>query len=105
MNYGYYSSPYSDSNSNHNSQTTSMEEHLEKIKQAHIEIDESLQHTQAAYTKYYDKKHQLRSFSIGNHIILSTKNLTTWRPFKKLNDKFVQPFKIIATQGSNAYNL
>ena len=41
-NYGYHPSPYSDPNSNHNPQTASMEEHLEKIKQAHIEIDESL---------------------------------------------------------------
>ena len=96
-NYGYHPSPYSNPNPNHNPQTTSMEEHLEKIKQAHIEIDESLQHTQAAYAKYYNKKCQPRSFNISNHIILSTKNLTTWRPSKKLNNKFVGPFKIIAT--------
>ena len=96
-NYGYHPSPYSDPNPNHNLQTASMEEHLEKIKQAHIEIDKSLQHAQAVYTKYYDKKCQLRSFSISDHVILSTKNLTTWRPSKKLTNKFVGPFKIIAT--------
>ena len=42
VNYGYHPSPYSDPDPNHNPQTTSMEAHLEKIKQAHIEIDESL---------------------------------------------------------------
>ena len=104
-NYGYHPSPYSDPNQNHNLQTTSMEEHLEKIKQAHIEINKSLQHTQAVYTKYYNKKSQPRSFSIGDHVILFTKNLTTWRPSKKLNDKFIGPFEIIATWGSNTYTL
>ena len=46
-----------------------MEKHFEKIKQTHIEIDESLQHTQTVYAKYYNKKYQLRLFSIGDHII------------------------------------
>ena len=75
-NYGYHSSSYSDFNSNQNLQTACIKEYLKKIKQAQIEIDQSLQHTQAMYMKYYDKKHQFRSFSIGNHVILSIKNLT-----------------------------
>ena len=104
-NYGYHSSTYSDPDLNYNLQAASIEEHLEKIKQVHIEIDRSLQYTQATYTKYYDKKCQSRSFSISDHVILSTKNLTTGRPFKKLNNKFFGPFKIIATWGSNAYTL
>ena len=56
LNYVYHPSPYSDPNPNHNLQTASMEEHLEKIKQAYIEIDEILQHAQAVDMKYCDKK-------------------------------------------------
>jgi hypothetical protein len=54
---------------------------------------------------YYNKKKEPLEFKVGDLVLLSTKNLKTTRPSKKLSDKFIGPFKVIDKISSNAYRL
>ena len=55
--------------------------------------------------KYFNKKHVDKTFQEGQEVLLSTKNLRLAKVSRKLNDKFVGPFKIEAKIGKNAYRL
>lgn len=52
----------------------------------------------------YDKKHSHKTFNRGDLVMLSTKNLK-FHGFTKFLPKFVGPFKVIRTFGTNAYEL
>ena len=55
--------------------------------------------------KYYDCKRQPDDFKIGDLVYLSTKDLSTDQPSKKLDYKQVRPFPIIAKCEKPAYEL
>lgn len=61
--------------------------------------------TQEASAKYYNKKHKEKSYKIGDEVLLSARYIRTRRACKKLDDRFLGPFKIIASVGKNAYKL
>jgi hypothetical protein len=56
-------------------------------------------------TKFYNKKHKDQSYRINDEVMLSSKNIRMRKAFKKLADKFLDPFKIKAIVGRNAYKL
>ena len=45
------------------------------------------------------------TFTIGDKVLLSTKNLNMRQPSKKLDGRFEGPFEIIDTVGKQAYTL
>jgi hypothetical protein len=55
--------------------------------------------------RFYNKKHKDMTFRLGNEVLLSSRHIRTRRPSKKLIDKFLGPFRIIACIGKNAYKL
>ena len=64
-----------------------------------------LEHAAAQQAKYYNQKHKPMSYSVGDLVMLSTKNLKQKRPSKKLSHKFVGPFRVEDKVGSQAYRL
>ena len=55
--------------------------------------------------KAYNKKHDPKSYNVGDLVMLNTKNLKLKRPSKKLTPRFVGPFKINDKIGTQAYRL
>ena len=45
------------------------------------------------------------AYQVGNHVWLSTKNLRTARPSRKLDHKMIGPYEIIAKVRPNSYKL
>lgn len=73
------------------------------------ELQEVLQEEWAQATttqaKYYDLKRQPKSFATGNCVYLSSRNIKTRRPTKKLDWKWLGPFRILEPVGKRAYRL
>ncbi|EMF11523.1 uncharacterized protein SEPMUDRAFT_48104, partial [Sphaerulina musiva SO2202] len=55
--------------------------------------------------KYFNAKHTIIEFKIGDIVLLSTKNLRLKVPTKKFVNKFVGLFKVIDIVGKQAYCL
>src|SRR6266536_3334512 len=55
--------------------------------------------------KYYNKKHKPIQYQPGDLVMLLSRNITIKRPSKKLDAKFLKPFKIVETKGKQAYKL
>ena len=55
--------------------------------------------SQEKYTKAADRHQKSVEYKVGNSVWLSTKNIRTERPSKKLDHKIVGPFKIKALVG------
>jgi hypothetical protein len=47
------------------------------------------------YAKYYNRGRKEPSMTVGEQVMLSTKNIKSMRPKKKLDNKFIGPFKIL----------
>ena len=77
---------------------TSRIENAWEFAKAHIAIAQSRMITQA------NKHRQDVSFNIGDKVWLSSKNITTRRPSKKLDHKHLGPFKVIG-KSRTAYEL
>ncbi|KAL1952653.1 hypothetical protein VTO42DRAFT_4570 [Malbranchea cinnamomea] len=55
--------------------------------------------------KFYDRKRKLLTFAPGDEVLLSTKNLRSIRPSKKLENRWYGPFEVEETVGTYAYRL
>ena len=55
--------------------------------------------------KYYNQKHQPKSFKVGDRVLLSARNLRLAVPKKKLAPRFLGPFRVLDAVGSQAYRL
>lgn len=55
--------------------------------------------------KYYDVKHTPKTYAVGDYVYLSSKNVIDKRPSKKLDWKWLGPFKITKAVGKQAYEL
>ena len=102
---GYVLDNFSDPDPEYEPNTQATMDHLEKIKEVKIQVNKSLLHAHQHHTKYYNCKCKPMTFAVGDKVLLSTKNLTMWRPTKKLDDKFIGPFKVIWSVGKLAYQL
>jgi hypothetical protein len=60
---------------------------------------------QAAAAKYYNRKHKDILFRVGDEVLLSSRYIRTRRACKKLDDRFLGPFRIVEAIGKNAYRL
>lgn len=83
----------------------SLEERLERLRKVREELEESLRHAAELQARQHNRTHIPMTFAIGDKVLLSTKNLNTRRPSKKLDGMFEGPFKIIDTVGKQAYTL
>jgi hypothetical protein len=55
--------------------------------------------------KYYNKTHIPKSYNVRNKVLLSSKNIKLVCPSKKLNHRFLRPFRVIQLVGKQAYKL
>ncbi|XMA14720.1 hypothetical protein WAI453_007511 [Rhynchosporium graminicola] len=83
----------------------SAQELSQRLSSLHRTLKENLLHAQDIQAKYYDAKHKRLSFQIGQLVYLSTKNLTSNQPCKKLGPKRVGPFQVLETIGTQAYRI
>lgn len=65
----------------------------------------SLEHAQTQNQKWYDGKRTSRSFAVGEQVLLRAKNITTRRPSKKFDARYLGPFTVNARVGKLAYRL
>ncbi len=68
-------------------------------------LSERLREATEAQRHYAASRSKAHQFSVGDKVWLSTKNLATARPSKKLDKKFVGPFTVLDRVGSQAYRL
>jgi hypothetical protein len=61
--------------------------------------------SQTTAKKYYNTHKKEISFAIGDEIFINVKNLRVRKPYKKLTDRYIGPFKISKTVSLNAYEL
>jgi hypothetical protein len=64
-----------------------------------------LLHSQRLQAKYYNRRHLDQQFNEGQMVLLSAKNIQMKRPHKKLDSKFLGPFKVLKRIGKQAYKL
>ena len=69
------------------------------------ETESALREAAAEMKKYYDAKRRPDDLKVGDLVYLSTKDLSTDRPSKKLDYKQVGPFPIVTKHGRLAYEL
>ena len=67
----------------------------ETLQSHHSDLIESIKSTQNHQARYYDAKHKRIEFSVGDKVWLSSLNISTQRPSKKLDWKRLGPFMII----------
>jgi len=73
---------------------------VERIVAERATMRQYIEHAQSLQTKYFNKGHILISYEIGKKILLSGKNITSRRPFKKLENKFLGLFDVVKGSGS-----
>jgi hypothetical protein len=77
----------------------------ERIVQTRKELEKHWQNAKALQAKYYNQKHTAKEYNVGEEVWLSAKNIRTVRPSKKLDHRFLGPFRIIERIGRQAYRL
>lgn len=103
-NYGY--SPLMDLEtgiSNRNPQVVPL---LQTIRDTHRFVKQEIRHAQARYKRHADKhRRQGPEFSIGDMVWLSTDNIKTTRPMKKLDHQWIGPYPVTRSVGGKAFEL
>ncbi len=64
----------------------------------------ALQSAQEYQKRYFDRKHHDLQFSVGDKVLLSSKNLPLQHS-PKLKPRFVGPFEVVACVGPSSYRL
>ena len=83
----------------------SANERIKLLQARRDELAERLRQASASQAKYYNRKHTPKDYTVGQLVMLSTKNLKQKRPSKKMSHKFVGPFRIEDKVGAQAYRL
>jgi transposase InsO family protein len=83
----------------------SLEDRLNDMVRIREQLKENLQHAIEAQARGHAKRHRPVTFHVGQQVLLATKNLKTYRPSKKLDNRYEGPFTITETVGKQAYRL
>ncbi len=75
----------------------------QNLVQLQTELEKLLTELGLGKEKYYNVKHELRSYRVGDKVWLSSRNIRTTRPAKKLDYKYHGPFVISKYVGIQAY--
>jgi len=78
---------------------------IEELRTKRANIRERLEEAKEAQAKYYNRGKIHREFKIGEQVMLRAKNIASLRYNEKLADRYLGPFRIVDTWGSNAYKL
>src|SRR5271156_2866385 len=72
-----------------------------RLQELRERLKEELLKSQERQAKYYNQKHQPKLFKRGDLVKLSTRNL--WLKDKKLQPRWIGPFRVLERIGSQAY--
>jgi len=75
------------------------------LRAIHQDMHDRIIKAQAHQKEHADKRRSDLDFNIGDKVLLSTENIKTTRPSKKLDFRRAGPFKIIAKVGNVSYKL
>lgn len=78
---------------------------VKRMKEFNVEQEAFLKKAAEDMKRFYDAGRRPEEFQIGDRVWLSTKNLSTERPSKKLEAKRIGPFEIIKKIGPLTYKL
>ena len=71
----------------------------------HILLEKQLGKAVVSQAKYYNSKYLPREYNGGYHVYLSSKNIDSTRPTKKLDWKYYGPYPIVECIKNVAYRL
>ncbi len=77
----------------------------EKLVELWAAIEQRWKEVTATQRKYADRCTKPREFAVGDMVWLSSKNIRTKRPSKKLNHRFYGPYLVVERIGTQAYHL
>ncbi|KAF4546986.1 Transposon Tf2-5 polyprotein-like protein 3 [Elsinoe fawcettii] len=80
-------------------------ESAQRMRDTHATLLERWKEASAQQAKYYNRKHTPRAYSVGDLVLLSTKNLKLSVPKKKMGPYFAGPFRVLDAVGTRAYRL
>jgi transposase InsO family protein len=103
--YGYHPQPLQEDDWSTDLPNVAAEERVQELKKVRNYLEDALRHAIETQAKHYDKKHQPRKYVVGDLVMLSKKNLKSWRPSTKLDDRFDGPFEVIEVVGKQAYTI
>lgn len=104
--YGYHPEVYIDVEDDaKGGKIPAIEERLKKVHHIRQLLEIRWKQATDMQAKYFNKKHNSKSYNIGDHVLLSTQNLSLAQPNKKLTHKFIGPFRIRDIIGKQAYRL
>lgn len=89
----------------HGGRVPAAAESVQRMRDTHETLAQRWRESAEQQSKYYNRKHQPRAFSVGDQVLLSTKNLTLSVPKKKMGLRFLGPFRVLDAVGSQAYRL
>src|SRR5437764_11577361 len=75
------------------------------IKAKREQLAERLREASEYQAKYSNQRHAPQRYRVGDEVLLSSKNIRLSRPSKKLDNRFLGPFRIIEAIGKQAYRL
>ena len=79
---------------------------IDTLSLTHQELVKHITHANETSARAYNKTHmEPPTFNIGDMVMLSTRNIKTTRPTKKLDYRFIGPYKILDKISSHAYRL
>lgn len=85
--------------------TVDIAKHLARLKDIQEQLVTILEDAQTEYKKYADRKRIRSPFAVGQKVYLSAKNITTKRPKKKLDHKWLGPYEIVGKVNDEAWKL
>jgi hypothetical protein len=81
-------------------ETPAVKQRIQKLIEIRKQLELRLKKTQAQIKRHYNSYHKkIPPYRIGTRILLSARNIRIKRSNKKLNYKFLKPFRIIETVG------
>jgi hypothetical protein len=77
----------------------------DKLLAAQKQMRERLAKVKQDQARYYNRRHTDMSYAVGDDVYLSAKNIRSIRPSKKLDHKYLGPYKVIKVVNDVAYTL
>ena len=77
----------------------------EELQKMRTFFSDRLQKAKNTMKDHYDKKRTLKTFNVGDYVLLWNVNLVTACPNSKLNDCYIGPFQVTSIHGQQAYSL
>ena len=81
-------------------------EYVIDLEELHTELCEQMAKAQACYQGPADRRREpTPDFQVGQQVYVSAEHIRTTRPSKKLSEKYLGPFDIIARPGTHSFTL